>query len=64
MKHFNASYHYISAINMTEKKERTPNDQRSDIHNNTSEEWQAMNDNRSNQKNPEYQKAHGSKGKK
>lgn len=36
---------------MTEKQ-RTPNDQRSDVHNSTSSEHKATMDNRSNQMNP------------
>jgi hypothetical protein len=42
---------------------RTPNDQRSDVHNSTSSEYKASNDNRSNQMNPEHLAYHKSRGK-
>lgn len=46
------------------EKERTSNDQRSDVHNPTSSEHKAANDNRSTQMNPNSPAYHSSRGKK
>ena len=46
------------------KKERTPNDQRSDAYNPTSAEHKAAMDNRANQMNPNNPSYHRSRGKK
>jgi hypothetical protein len=45
-------------------KERSSNDQKSDVNNPTSEEHKASNDNRSNQMNPNNPEHHSSRGKK
>jgi len=44
-------------------KDRSPNDQRSDVHNPNSDEYQDAADNRSNQMNPNNSAYHRSRGK-